>query len=261
MTTDGTVKHADDHTCVVCGTPTAHFAEGRVLKKYDAEFRRCPHCGLIVNPDPHWLGEAYSSTIYEGDEGLLRRCQIQSLVTSAIIRAEGLRSGRFLDWAGAYGTLTRMMRDKGFDYWTNDPYVTNVLAKGYDAELADRFDLITAFEVVEHLADPVSSLSDVAKHTDRLLISTHLQPEDAPPHPDDWWYYQLDSGQHIALHTRASLSLLAAQLGFELTSDGDKYHLLHRGPVTRRTRVMLSSSLSRARRSTAGAARRVVRKG
>jgi hypothetical protein len=252
---------ADDHLCAVCGTQTVHFAVARVLKKYDAEFRRCPHCGLIVNPDPHWLGEAYGDTIYEGDEGLLRRCQIQSMVTGAVIRAEGIKSGRFLDWAGAYGTLTRMMRDKGFDYWTNDPYVTNVLAKGYDGDLSDGYDLITAFEVVEHLEDPIAALAEVAKFTGRLLISTHLQPQDAPPQPDDWWYYQLDSGQHIALHTQKSLSLLAESLGFSLTSDGDKYHLLHRAPVSRRTRLMLSSGLSQARRSTAGGVRKVLRKG
>ena len=125
------------------------------MKKYRVEYYRCTSCGLISTPEPHWLEEAYTSAIYAGDTGLVRRCRIQSHVTGALIRAERLSHGRYLDWAGGHGTLARMMRDRGFDYYTVDGYAENVLAIGFDGDENTSYHLVTAFEVVEHLVDPV----------------------------------------------------------------------------------------------------------
>jgi hypothetical protein len=243
------------HLCAVCSSATEAFGTGVVLGKYDAEFRRCPSCGLIAAPDPTWLPEAYESAIYDGDSGLLRRCRRLSIVTAAVIRSEGLTSGRFLDWAGGYGTLTRMMRDKGFDFYTVDGYAKNLLAPGFDGDETSDYDLITAFEVMEHLVDPVAELAAVAQRAPRLLFSTQLQP-DTPPPVGEWFYYALDSGQHVALHTERSLELLAERLGFQLTSNGDDFHLFHRTTLRRATKLLLSHRGARARRSVIASVRK-----
>jgi len=244
-------------TCTVCGTAMDHFDRGVVLGKYEVEFHRCRGCGLIAAPDPTWLEEAYSSAIYDGDSGLLRRSRLLSSVTSTLIRSERLTKGTFLDWAGGYGTLARMMRDKGYDFYTVDAYAKNLLAPGFDGDESRSYDLVTAFEVVEHIADPVPELEPITRLNDRFFFTTQLQPAE-PPRPESWFYYALDSGQHVAFHTLDSLRIVAERLGYQLTSNGDNYHLFHRVPIRASTKLLLSQTAARARRGAASTARSVI---
>lgn len=245
------------HACAVCDAGMEFFQSGTVLQKYEVDYFRCPSCRLISLPDPTWLDEAYESPIYSGDTGLLRRCRILSVVTAALIRSERLSQGTFLDWAGGYGILTRMMRDKGFDYRTADGFASNLFAPGFDGDESATHDLVTAFEVVEHLSNPFEELQAITAVNDRLFFTTQLQP-DEPPRVDEWWYYQPDSGQHIAFHTLESLQILADRLGYQLTSNGDQYHLFHRVSIRPTTKLLLSPALAKTKRSCLNAVRAIA---
>jgi hypothetical protein len=60
--------------------------------------------------------------------------------------------------------------------------------------------------------------------TSCLIFSTQLVPEPAPK-LEDWWYYGLEHGQHIAFYTRKSLEVLAQQFGYEFATDGAQLHV------------------------------------
>ena len=225
--------------CRVCEGAVRQFAAATVLGHVDVAYLQCESCGLVMANDPTWLEEAYADAIAHLDVGLLDRCQILGNVTSSVLRAERLRGGRFLDWAGGYGVLTRLMRDRGFDFSHTDPYATNIFASGFTGDLeGQRFDLVTAFEVLEHLVDPVHELALVASATDRLLVTTQVLPSPAP-RPGDWDYYALESGQHITFYTPHSLEELARRLGFDGVVTSSLVHLFHRGPVSRATRALV----------------------
>ena len=57
-----------------------------------------------------------------------------------------------------------------------------------------------------------------------ILFTTLLQPYPAPQ-PGDWWYYCLDTGQHVALYTRSALEALGRTHGLNLVTDGKQLHL------------------------------------
>lgn len=223
--------------CPLCEGALTPFAKASVLQR-DVTYLRCRRCGSVLLPDPDWLDEAYSDAISPLDVGLLERCVQLANVTQALISAQRLGSGTFLDFAGGYGTLTRFMRDRGRDFHHDDPYCENVFAQGFDAGLDSRYDLITAFEVLEHLTDPVASLRPAADATDLLLVTTQVLPHPAPQ-PDDWAYYARETGQHVTFYTIAGLEALAQRLGMRVTTSGRLVHLFHRGPLRPMTRLLL----------------------
>ena len=122
--------------------------------------------------------------------------------------------------------MVRLMRDAGFDFYRSDLYCKNLFATGFDAPGEARgFELLTAFEVFEHLVSPRKELAAMLEFSSSVFLSTNLLPDPAPP-LDRWWYYGLEHGQHIALHTRKSLEKLGSLHGLGLVSDGGNLHLL-----------------------------------
>jgi hypothetical protein len=222
----------------VCSGATREFGNGVVLGTRTVTYVQCVECGSVSLPHPDWLEEAYSSAINSLDVGLLERCAQIANVTTAVLGAEHLRQGRFLDFAGGYGTLTRLMRDRGFDFHHMDPYAQNLFAQGYDGSLDERYDLVTAVEVLEHLTDPREELRPVADVTDLLLVTTQVLPDPAPA-PGTWDYFAEDTGQHITFYSVAGLRSLAAALGMQVTTSGRLVHLFHRRPLNVATRLLL----------------------
>jgi hypothetical protein len=228
------------HACRACQGRTSPFADTLVLGSVEASFEQCATCGMVMAVEPTWLDRAYESAITRLDVGLLDRCLLLSQVTASVLRSERLRDGRFLDWAGGYGTLTRMMRDRGYNFTHLDHFATNVFAEGHDRKDLDgeRYDLVTMFEVLEHLERPAEALAEVAASTDRLLATTQVLPDPAPK-PEDWWYYTLETGQHITLYTPGALQALAERLAFDGVVVGRFVHLFYRGRLSPSTRFLV----------------------
>lgn len=224
--------------CPLCQAPAAPFAKGTVLGHRPVEYMRCRQCGSIFLPEPDWLDDAYASAISDTDVGLLERCLQLANITQAIIGTERLGRGPFLDFAGGYGTLTRLMRDRGRHFLHHDPLCENLFARGFEGDLTSNYRMVTAFEVLEHLPEPRQQLAQLAAATDLLLMSTQVVPTPAPA-PGSWDYYSAESGQHITFSTVRGLESLASALGFQMTSSGRLLHLFHRRPLRRATRVLL----------------------
>ncbi len=213
--------------CKICKGNVGFFSRTRLLSMHDVEFYRCSSCGYIFTEEPYWLEEAYSSAITGSDVGLVRRNSRLATITRVLLTVFFDTKGCFLDFAGGYGLFVRMMRDNGFDFKWYDRYCANLFANGFAADLVDgeNYELVTAFELFEHLVDPVSGLDELLKLSKNILFTTDLLPEPAPK-PEEWWYYGLEHGQHISFYTGKSLKLLAARKGLNFYSNGATVHLI-----------------------------------
>ena len=221
------------NTCRICGQPVAEWATATILGRHPIRYDRCQSCGLVQTEAPYWLDEAYATAITTSDIGLVGRNLAQAGVTEAVILGLCDPKQHFLDYGGGYGLFVRLMRDRGFQFFRQDPFCQNLFAAQFDApvEPARPYELVTAFEVLEHLTDPVPVLDQLLQTGRSVLCSTRLLPSPAPK-PGSWWYYGLEHGQHVALYTRSALNAIAHRLGVRVASDNRSLHLFTRQPVS-----------------------------
>lgn len=216
--------------CAICSTAPADFGQANILNKYQVAYYRCPKCGFIQTEEPYWLEEAYADALQIMDVGIMQRNLATCVATSAVISLLFPAANRFLDYGGGHGTFVRLMRDRGFNFFWQDMYAENVHSRTFEHIADARYDMVTAFELLEHLPNPLKDIAPAFALSDNLLFTTTLTP-DPPPTPPNWWYYAVRGGQHVSFYTHAALKELARHFGRHVLSSG-AYHLFTREPVS-----------------------------
>lgn len=201
--------------CPICSSKRERLYHGTVLGKYGVDYLFCSYCGLLQTEAPYWLEEAYSDAIALSDTGIIGRNNSVIRKLTPILFLMFGRKGRYLDVAGGYGLLTRMMRDVGFDFYWSDPYCRNIFARGFEGEsIRQDYSAVTAIEVLEHTENPLGfvreSLEKAGAST--VLLTTELYSGGRPPPIENWWYYALSTGQHISFFHRRTLFEIAKRL-------------------------------------------------
>jgi hypothetical protein len=161
----------------------------------------------------------------------MQRNLLNCEVASAVLKLLFPNVTNCVDFGAGHGVLVRLMRDRGFSFFWSDLHASNDYARGFELQHGVTCDFLTAFEVLEHLIDPISGLEEMMKLSENVFVSTCLVPEPAP-RLDEWWYYTPTSGQHISFYTEDSLRFLAARFGRHLLTVGP-YHLFTTNPKSR----------------------------
>jgi 2-polyprenyl-3-methyl-5-hydroxy-6-metoxy-1,4-benzoquinol methylase len=134
---------------------------------------------------------------------------------------------RHLDYGGGSGLLSEILLDRGWQSASYDVFVDR------DLDLRDfgKFDLITAFEVFEHVPDPRKLVEELASLLDEgglVLFSTLLTDSHIVAGQSLSWWYAAPRNGHISLYSRESLSLLGASAGFKLSTFSENLHAYSR---------------------------------
>ena len=221
--------------CKICKHNAKEFSQAQVLNKYTAKYYHCEDCGFVQTDEPYWLDEAYSEAIGASDVGLVDRNIKFSKITNAVINTFFDQNSRFLDYGGGYGLFVRLMRDFGVNFYRYDRYCDNLFAKGFDADSEDntRFDLVTAFEVFEHLTHPMDEIKQMLGYSRNIFFSTLLLPSNVPK-PGGWWYYSIETGQHIAFYSLKTLEFMSRSFKLNLYTDGKLLHMVTEKHLPRR---------------------------
>ncbi len=216
-----------------------------LMKKNSVEYLYCETCGLLKTEKPYWLKEAYGQAIAACDTGQLQRNIVNSKMVEVMLHCLFGGKGKFLDVAGGYGILTRLLRDMGFDCYTMDPYCQNLFAGAFEADDGFRANALFAFEVIEHVESPRAFLQDLfATYSCKTILVSTLTFSGAIP-PKNWWYYAFETGQHISFYQPRTIAFLAATLGCRYYRLGPEWHLITDRRLPGIARLLLTWRLPR----------------
>ena len=216
--------------CKICGTETKFLFKTKVLNKYQVSYYVCPNCDFIQTEKPYWLEEAYNSAITELDTGLVSRNVAYAGIFEPILKNSFDYLGTFLDYAGGYGLLVRLMRDRGFDFYWEDKFCANLFAKNFSLENLDgkaKFEAVTALEAFEHFVDPLKEIENMLEKSETIIFSTELHPEGISK-ASDWWYFTAETGQHIAFYSGKTFDYVAKKYKLNYFTKNELHILTHK---------------------------------
>jgi SAM-dependent methyltransferase len=133
---------------------------------------------------------------------------------------------RHLDYGGGNGVLSAELFAAGWNSTSYDPFVDGPLR----GDLG-RFNLVTSFEVFEHVPDVnhlIATLSSLVEEDGVVLFSTLLSDGSIARNQRVQWWYASPRNGHISLFSRRSLALLGAKEGFELVTFSPNLHAFWR---------------------------------
>lgn len=193
-------------------------------------YARCDSCGFCFAPElAGWSLEEFEQKIYNDDYVAVDpdyvearpRANANNLIT---MFANQVPSIRHLDYGGGSGLLTGILKQAGWESLSYDPFVDRQIAP----HQLGTFDLITAFEVFEHVPDVdqlMSTLKSLLAPGGLILFSTLLSDGHIPAGQRLTWWYAAPRNGHISLFAKKSLEHLSRKTGFRFASFSPNFHV------------------------------------
>ncbi len=219
--------------CVVDFNKTCQTINGRFfpLGGVPVWYHRCNNCRFLFTEQlDRWTVETFRKYIYNADYVL-----VDPDVSGARARANAgpllefarqFNAKRVLDYGGGDGTLARILSESGFDAASWDP-----MRDDTQPPPAGSFDLVTAYEVLEHVTAPIQTCRQALGflRAGGLFLFSTLTLDDLAPQSCDNWYIAPRNG-HISIHTSRSLDLLFARVDRKVHHFSTGFHMAYPAP-------------------------------
>lgn len=235
-------------SCPICNAPcvlldTVDFnkscedEKGKVLPVagVPVDYSLCPNCGFCFAPEiSAWPLEQFSDRIYNDQYVLVDPDYVEArprtnATSLAAMFGDRINGIKHLDYGGGGGLLSKLLGEAGWQSSSYDPFVNRDTA----IESLGPFDLITAFEVFEHVPDVqqlMATLKSLLAPGGLVMFSTLTSDGEIRLGRKLTWWYASPRNGHISLFSRGSLGFLAREHGFQFGSFSPGFHALFTTP-------------------------------
>ena len=195
------------------------------LSDAEREYYRCSCCDLIFVPREYHLSEIDQRARYDShnnDPGDLRyRNFFKQLLVPLLAILPSNSYG--LDFGSGPGpTLSLMLEEWGHNVDLYDKFYAQ-----NDAVFQNRYDFITATEVVEHLPNPLKDLEALVKILQKGGILAIMTEIVSPQLDFTNWYYKNDPS-HVCFYSEKTFLYLANLLGLEIVTLSERVIILRK---------------------------------
>ena len=235
------------YKCTVCGQPSMLFdvvdfnksceeIRGQYLPLlgHGVYYARCTACKYTFAPEfCAWTDQDFLNMIYNDDyvkvdpDYLSIRPKGNADALHNIFGTSCAQINH-LDYGGGNGVLSSSLVSRQWSFKSYDPFPEN------DVALANlgRFNLITAFEVFEHVPNPHAMMETIEKllsGPDAVIFFSTLISDGCINEGErlNWWYVAPRNG-HIGIHSTQSLTVLSEMYGMSFYSLNAGTHIFYK---------------------------------
>jgi hypothetical protein len=195
-------------------------------------YRRCANCGfLFTDAFDNWSEAQFIEHIYNDGylavdpEYELSRPHYNADMVDRLWGQDKAQL-RVLDYGGGNGVLCETLRAAGYPVAVS----YDSLVPQYARRPAGKFNLVTCFETIEHMPDPLAGIASILESLDEpglVMLSTTVLPIGFDKIGLDWHYVGPRNG-HISIFSRKALTLAWQHYGYQLVSFNDFIHFAYR---------------------------------
>ncbi len=226
-------------TCQICDSSAFKY----LFSKKGRQYHRCTKCGLIFQhpvPSAEALHEFYEKSYKQGMYADFSAAKALKVATAKQRLKEISKhmpiQGKWLDIGCSTGTFVKLLEENGLDARgidISDEAVRLAKKEGLPVECKDifsvdqnqRFDCITAFDVIEHLRDPASFIqaaNRLLKIGGTLVITTPNVRSPAGFLMGRWWFFFIPD-EHLFLFSPSTIRRLVTNENLEVVNLGKTF--------------------------------------
>lgn len=176
-------------------------------------YYRCPACDCTFTDFfDTWSPDDFASLVYNDDYVLVDPEYVsvrpEATAREWSIRFDMTKGAAILDYGAGSGGLAERMNAQGYNFCSYDPFSSPEQPDG-------PFDIVTAFEVIEHSPRPIDTFEHILSMMGErkiVLVGQSTQPDDIMTLRGSWWYIAPRNG-HCTTFSERTFRLMAERHG------------------------------------------------
>lgn len=219
--------------CPICDSETKFYQKKKFSRTLtnppDVSFHKCPKCELIFCVDTQeWDENKFYEMCYGNHYEVIDPDGLGARpIRTADFLERRYKPSSLFDYGCGSGYMVDILNGRGFSATGFDPFSSKEKYHTFDSD--NKYQIITAIEVLEHLSRPniiFETVDKIISDTGEFFATTLLYPNDVSL--TDWWYSIEGRSGHVSFYTNMTLHIIAEIHNLELVESNLTDHFFKR---------------------------------